>query len=287
MSDSSTQAVYQINPITGASRQLAVGTLVAPAGLTIDPSGNLLITDPGAAAIYRFNLQSGVTTTVSSAAVKPSAIAADAAGNLLIADTASILAVPASSNSASFTVASLAPSALAIDSAGDLYTGSGGSVLELIRTQGYAQFAGASASPQTVNLLESGNQALQLSSLSQSDTADYNLAATASTDCTLNGTLPSTLPIGGVCSLTATYTPTTFVTTTDTVTFNGNLVNAALSTPSVCAACTHRACCSADGHHCAQPHLAGIARVRSNCYCQRNRLRFIAHAGGHSCVHRR
>jgi hypothetical protein len=32
--------------------------------------------------------------------------------------------------------------------------------------------------------------------------------------------------------LTASYTPTTYVTTTDTVTFNGNLVNAALSTPS-------------------------------------------------------
>ena len=232
VSDSSAHAVYQLNPITGASRTLAVGTLVAPAGLTIDPSGNLLITDPGAAAVYRFNLESGVTTPVSSAAVAPSAIATDAAGNLLIADTASVLAVPASLNSASFKVASLAPSALAIDSAGDLYIGSGGSVLELIRTQGSAQFAGASASPQTVNLLESGNQALQLSSVSQSDTADYNLAAIASTDCTLNGTLPSTLPVGGGCALTATYTPTTFVTTTDTVTFNGNLANAALSTPS-------------------------------------------------------
>ena len=231
VSDSATQTVYQLNPINGASRTLAVGTLVAPAGLAIDPSGNLLITDPGAAAIYRFNLQRGQTTTVSSAAVRPSAIATDAAGNLLIADTASILAVPASSNSASFTVASLVPSALAIDSAGDLYTGSGGSILELTRTQGYAQFAGASGSPQIVNLLESGNQALQLSSVSQSDTADYSLAASASADCTLNGTLPSILSVGGVCALTATFTPTTFVTTTDTATFNGNLANAALSTP--------------------------------------------------------
>jgi sugar lactone lactonase YvrE len=231
VSDSSTQTIYQINPITGASRTLAVGTLVAPAGLAIDPGGNLLITDPGAAAIYRFNLQSGVTTAVSSSAVRPSAIAADAAGNLLVADTASILAVPASANSASFTVASLAPSVLAIDFAGNLYTGSSGSVLELIRTQGFAQFAGASAAPQTVELLESGNQALQLSSVSQSDTADYSLSAAASTDCTLNGTLPSALPVGGVCALTATYTPTTFATTTDTAIFNGNLANASLSVP--------------------------------------------------------
>jgi sugar lactone lactonase YvrE len=233
VSDSSADAVYQINPITGAVRTLAVGTLVAPTCLAIDPSGNLLITDPGAAAIYRFNLQSGATTTVSSTAVAASAIAIDAAGNLLIAETTSILAVPASTNSASFTVASLAPSALAIDSAGNLYTGSGGSVLKLTRTQGYVQFAGASAIPQTANLLESGNQALQLRSISQTDTADYALTASASTDCTLNGTLPSTLAIGGVCALTATYTPTTFVTTTDTATFSGNLANANLSTPAL------------------------------------------------------
>ncbi len=232
IADSSTTSVYQLNPITGVYRTLATGTLVAPAGLAIDPSGNLLITDSGAPAIYRFNLQSGVTTTVSSAAVKPSAIATDAAGNLLIADMASILGVPASANSAAFTVASLAPSALAIDSAGDLYTGSGGAVFKLIRTQGTAQFAGALALPQTFNLLESGNQALQLSSISQSDVADYSLTATASTDCVLSGTLPSTLAVGGVCSLSASYTPTTFATTTDTATFNGNLANAALSTPS-------------------------------------------------------
>jgi hypothetical protein len=233
LSDSSAQVVYQLNPITGAVRTLAVGTLVAPAGLAIDPSGNLLVTDPGAAAIYRFNLQSGGTTTVSSTAVAPSAIATDAAGNLLIADTASILAVPASAHSASFTVAGLTPSSLAIDSAGNLYTGSGGSVLKLTRTQGYVQFANISAAPQTVNLLESGNQALQLSSINQTDTSDYNLAATSSTDCMLTGTLPSTLAIGGVCALTATYTPTTFVTTTDTATFNGNLANANLSTPAL------------------------------------------------------
>jgi sugar lactone lactonase YvrE len=231
VSDSSTQTIYQYNPINGSSRALAVGTMVAPAGLAIDPNGNLLITDPGAAAIYRFNLQSGVTTAVSSSAVRPSSIAADAAGNLLIADTASILAVPASANSASFRVANLAPSALAIDSAGDLYTGSSGSVLELMRTQGHAQFAGVSASPQAINLLESGNQALQLSSVSQSDTVDYSLSATASTDCTLNGILPSALLVGGACVLTATYTPTTFATTTDTAIFNGNLANASLSTP--------------------------------------------------------
>jgi sugar lactone lactonase YvrE len=231
VSDSATQAVYQIDPITGATNQLATGTLVAPAGLAIDPSGNLLITDPGAGAIYRFNQQTGVTSTVSSTAVKPSAIATDAAGNLLIADTADILAAPASSNSASFTVATLAPTALAIDSAGNLYTGSGGSVLELARTQGYVQFA-PGASPKTADLLESGNQVYSATAFTQTDSTDYSLVATASADCVLNSSGVGTLAIGGLCALTASYTPTTFAKTTDAVTFNGNLANAALSTPS-------------------------------------------------------
>ena len=75
--------------------------------------------------------------------------------------------MPASSNSSPFTVAGFAPTALAIDSAGDLYTGSGGSVVQLMRTQGYVQFAGGATSPVAVNMLDSGNQALLLSSIGQ------------------------------------------------------------------------------------------------------------------------
>jgi hypothetical protein len=230
VSDSSAQAVYQINPITGVERNLNLGTLVTPKGLTIDPSGNLLVADPGVPAIYRFN-PSGTRTTVTTSATAPTAVLTDAAGNLLIADSSDILAVPASSHSSAFTVASLAPSALAIDSAGNLYTGSNDGVLKLIRTQGYVQYSANSPS-QAVSMLESGNQALTLTSLSQTDTSGYSLTATASTDCTLSGGLPSALSIGGACAMTANYTPTTYVTTTDTVTLNGNPQNAALSTPS-------------------------------------------------------
>jgi sugar lactone lactonase YvrE len=230
VSDYSAQAVYQINPITGVERNLNLGTLVTPKGLTIDPSGNLLVADPGVPAIYRFN-PSGTRTTVTTSATTPTAVLTDAAGNLLIADTSDILAVPASSHSSSFTVASLAPSALAIDSAGNLYTGSSGGVLKFIRTQAYAQFAGPSAPSQAFKMLESGNLALSPTSLGQTDTTDYDLTATASTDCTVSGGLPTALAIGGVCALTASYTPTTVATTTDTVTVNGAL-NADLSTPS-------------------------------------------------------
>ena len=233
VSDSSAQAVYQVNPITGASKTLAIGKLVAPAGLAIDPSDNLLITDPGAPAIYRYSLQSGVTTTVSSTAVKPLATVTDAAGNLLIADTAQILAVPASTKSALFVVSNVTPSGFAIDSGGNLYTGQSGAVLELMRTKGYFQFAGPSAAPQNFSMLESGNSAFAGTSFSQTDSADYSLVPAPSTDCTLSSAGAGGLTIGGVCALTASYTPTTYATTIDTVTFNGNLTNAALSSPSV------------------------------------------------------
>ena len=231
VSDSAAKAVYQINPLTNAERTLPLSNLVSPTGLAIDPGGNLLIADPGAPAIDRFNLQSNTVTAVATPAVAPTDALTDAAGNLLIADSADILAVPASSNSAYFTVAGIAPSTLAIDSAGNLYTGSAGGVLKLTRTQGAVQFS-PSEPPQIVNMLESGNQVFTGTSFNQTDTSDYSLTLTASADCTLNASGAGTLAIGGVCALTAAYTPTTFVQTTDTVTFNGNLVNAALSTPS-------------------------------------------------------
>ena len=231
VSDSSAKAVYQINPITNAERTLALESLVLPSGLSIDPSGNLLVADPGGPAIYRYSLQSNTATTVTTPAVAPSAALADAAGNLLIADSGDIVAVPASNNSLAFTVASLAPAALAIDAAGDLYTGVAGAVVKLARTQGSVQFS-ASEGPQTVNMLESGNEPFTGTSFSQTDTSDYSLTPTSSTDCSLNSSGSGTLAIGGVCALAAAYTPTTFATTTDAVSFDGNLTNAALSTPS-------------------------------------------------------
>ncbi len=90
----------------------------------------------------------------------------------------------------------------------------------------------ASESPQSVNLLESGNQIFTGSSFTQTDTSDYTLTPASSSDCALTTSGSGTLAIGGVCALSAAYTPTTFATTTDTVTFNGNLENASLSTPS-------------------------------------------------------
>jgi sugar lactone lactonase YvrE len=231
VADSSAQAVYQINPINGGKRTLNLGSLVSPAGLAIDPSSNLLVADPGARALYRFS-PSGTRTTVATSAVAPFGVVTDAAGNLLIADTAQILAVPASSNSSSFTAASLTPAALAIDFAGNLYTGASGSVLKLARTQGYAQFSEPSATAQTISVMDSGNQIAQIASVSQTDAADYTVNANASTDCVLGTSPLATVAVGGICAVSASYTPTTYLPTSDTVFLTGNFANATLSLPS-------------------------------------------------------
>jgi hypothetical protein len=234
VSDSTAKTVTQINPITGAGHPLISTGLTAPAGLTISPSGNVLIADPGAATLYSYNPTTAVLSALTTPATAPVGIATDAAGNLLIADTAAILAVPASSNSSSFTVAALASSSIATDVAGDVYVSSGGAVVKLQRTKGALQFTSSSHSAQTASLLESGNQSLQLTSVSQTDPTDFTLTATSSTDCALTGTLPSALAVGGVCPLSATYNPGSPapLNPSDTATFNGNLTNAALSSPS-------------------------------------------------------
>jgi sugar lactone lactonase YvrE len=234
VSDSAAKAVYEIDAITGASRTLIASGLTAPAGLTIAPSGNLLIADPGAATLYSYNPSTAAFATVKSPATAPVGVATDAAGNLLIADTTAIFAAPASANSSSFTVASITPTSIATDAAGDVFAGAGSGVIKLQRTQSLLQFASAASAAQTATLLESGNQSLQLTSVSQTDSTDFTLTATASTDCVVTGSLPSSLAVGGACSLSATYTPGSPapLTPSDTATFNGNLSNAAQSSPS-------------------------------------------------------
>ncbi len=229
VADSAAQTVTAVNLITGATQVLAVGTLQSPTGLALDPAGNLLVSDPSAGVVYRYNLSTGASTTVATPASKPAALAVDAAGNLLVDDSAAIDAVPASANSTAYTVASLTPAALAIDAAGNLYTGSNGGVVELVRTQGALQFT-PSSTAMGFNILSSGNQALTLSSLTQTDSTDYAVSVTASADCTLLGTLPSAIAAGGACVGSASYTATASATS-DVVTLNGNLSNAALSTP--------------------------------------------------------
>jgi sugar lactone lactonase YvrE len=222
VADSSTAMVYEVSPNGVAQRTLIGSGLTSPTGLAVVPPNALYVADSG--TIYRYTY-TAASTAVSTAVAHPGAMAVDAAGNLLVSDTSAgtITAVPASTNTSAFIVATgITSTALALDGSGNIYTANGtGSVLELLRTQAATSFTGTAIVPASFTLLSTGNQPLAITSLSQTDAADYTVTATGSTDCSVANGVPSAVVVGGGCALTTTYAPTTNTNTTDTVTFNG------------------------------------------------------------------
>ena len=222
VADSSTAMIYEVSPNGVAQRTLVGSGLTSPTALAIAPPNSLYVVDSGTIYLYSYSKSA---VTVSTAVAHPKAVAVDAAGNLIVSDSSAgtITAIPSSANTAAFTVASgITAGALGMDASGNVYTANGsGSVLELLRTQAAASFKGTGIVPASFTLLSTGNQPLSITSLSQSDSADYEVTAASSTDCAVAGGVPSTVVVGGGCALTATYAPTTFTNTTDTVAFNG------------------------------------------------------------------
>ncbi len=185
--DSADKTVTEIAANGVAARTIASG-LTAPTSLAVDGSGNIYVGDAG--AIYRYDAQTLARTTLSSVSTSPAAIAVDAAGNVLVADNSvgSLLAIPASPNSPSFTIASGVPATtLALDSAGNLYTNAtGDQIVELLRTQGSATYNGTGSSPTTFNLLSTGNLAASLN-INDPDTTNFKLGVNSSSDCVSSG----------------------------------------------------------------------------------------------------
>lgn len=232
VSDASAKTITEIGSNQFASRVIANTGLSTPTGIAVDTNANIFVADPTAAAVYRFDAQSQTRTTATSAVAAPTAVAVDAAGNLLLTDssTASIIAVPASPNSALFTVAPVpSVNALALDSIGNLYTASpSNQVLELERTQALTNFPSTSAPPITVSLLSTGNAAANLT-LNDPDQTNFALTPAPTTDCAIASSI--TVAIGGACQINSQFTPTSFLTFTNTATFSGNAANAALANP--------------------------------------------------------
>ncbi|SEF60312.1 Pectinesterase [Bryocella elongata] len=223
VADSSTAMVYEVGANGIAQRTLIASGLTGPTAMAVAAPNALYVADAG--TIYRYGYSSATPVVVSSAVAHPGAFAVDAAGNLLVTDKSAgtISAIPSSPNTVSFPVASgITASALAVDGNGNVYTANGsGGVVELLRTQAAASFKGTGILPATFTLLSTGSQPLSISSLTQTDSADYSVTAAAAADCTVSGGVPSAVVMGGGCALTATYAPTTFTNTTDTVSFNG------------------------------------------------------------------
>ena len=231
--DAGAKSVTEIGP-NGSGAKTLIDGLSAPTSLALDGSGNVYLGDGG--SIYKYDAQTLARTTVSTAAATPAAVAVDPAGNVLVADSASgsLLAIPASSNSAPFTLVDSLPGAtLALDSTGNVYTGSGaGQVTKLLRTQGLAVHNGSGGGPITVNLLSTGTAKANLT-INNPDTTNFKLAVNSSADCMAAGSGAVSVGVGGACALISSFTPSGNSSYSNPVSFVGNAANAALAVPPV------------------------------------------------------
>lgn len=222
VADSSAATIYQVSQ-NGSQRVLINSGLTAPTLLAAVAPNSLYVADSG--SIYRYSYPGGTPATVSTAIAHPGGMAVDAAGNLIVSDSSAgaITAIPSSGNTSAFQVATgITASALALDGGGNVYTANGGgSVIEYQRTQAAGSFKATANAPVGFTMLSTGTTPLSITGETQTDSADYTLSAASSTDCTVAGGVVSAVAVGGGCVLTATYAPTTFTNTTDTIAFAG------------------------------------------------------------------
>jgi sugar lactone lactonase YvrE len=206
---------------------LATGTvtLSKPVGVAVDNSGNVWVADAGlnqAVELAFTDLATApggsipVGQTFGTGLVQVGGIAVDAGGGVYVSDSGrGTIAVLSGAPSAPVQIAYPAivgmasPAGLAVDPSGNVYVANAGSnnVLELTRYNAAITFptelagSGPSAT-QTLNLLDIGNQALQLSALTING-AGYSQVATGSTDCGAT----TKLAAGGECALALSFNP--------------------------------------------------------------------------------
>ena len=209
-------------------------TLTAPSAVTVDLNGNVFVAESGSnddvlefAAPFGTFAQSKVASGLST----PTSLATDASGSLFIVNNGSSSIVRLPKLNGNFggqaivgsTVAS--PFGVAVDAVGNLYATdtTNAVVAEIQRVQAALQFGGwnvgTTSTPFTGTISSSGTQALIFASPSY--TASGNTAAGFAV--TSDGCAGQTVPAGGSCAITATFTPpTTELNATETLTLASN-----------------------------------------------------------------
>ena len=224
-------------PAGSGSPDLPLSGLNGPASVAVDASGDLYIANIGNNAVVEYQVVTGSTVTLNTAAGginlnQPYGIAADAAGDVYIADSMNnrIVEVPAASgtpvvvSTGTLTAPSgstcpstplCQPSALAVDGQGDIFIADTGNsrVVEISPVAAPSLTfpstnVGSSSTQQTVSLVNIGNQALNLTALNTTTTgqatSSFNWGGAATT-CAVG----TPVPAGTLCSLGVEFTPTT------------------------------------------------------------------------------
>jgi sugar lactone lactonase YvrE len=267
-----------------APKAFATGsvTLSKPIGMAVDSAGNVWVADAGLNQVVEL-AYSDLASAVGGKATFGQAfgtgfaqvggVAVDAGGTVYVSDTgggtiAELSGLPSSPVQTNYpTVSGIAkPAGLALDPSGNLYVANmgGNNVVELNRSNAAVvfppQLAGGPGATQTLNLLDIGNQPLQLSALNVTGTG-YSQIATGFTDCGSTTKLAG----GGECALGLSFNPAPGVqgTVTGSVVATDNALNQPTATQMVSLTTNVTCTCTAQtiGFTLSSPVVYGVAPI--------------------------
>jgi sugar lactone lactonase YvrE len=212
----------------------------SPLASTVTASGLIYIADSGNGKIYSapFASSGAGLTLVATGFNDPSALATDASGSLYVVDQGNMQVSRIPNVSGSLATASVfsvstdiaSPYGLAINPDGNLYVTDSVNALvySVSRTnssQSFGKWGPTTTSSALSYLIESaGNQSLTLNSpyyTSSGDIADFTESASSTNPCAAGGILA----VGADCSLSATFTPPSDGSFSESLTFSSNATN--------------------------------------------------------------
>ena len=210
----------------GGQQTLPLTGLSSPAGLALDSVGNLYVADKGNSRVVELGANASQSTiNLGTATFAPSGVAVDAAGDLYVADATNLQVVSyalGSTNGNTIITGLTAPVGIAVDANGSVYVADKGAAgaIALNRALGNITYPVTNVlqvNEAPIKFTDTGNQPLIFpgASYASNVTVPFSLAAASSNGCLLGSA--NSIPAGGNCLLSASFSPTVAGNDTDTI----------------------------------------------------------------------
>ena len=210
----------------GGQQTLPLTGLSSPAGLALDSVGNLYVADKGNSRVVELGVNASQSTVnLGTTTFAPSGVAVDAAANLYVADATNLQAVSyafGSTNSNPIITGLTAPVGIVVDVNGSVYVADRGATgaIALDRALGNITYPVTNVmqvNEAPIKLTDTGSQPLIFTGASYASnvTVPFSLATASSNGCLFGAA--NSIPVGGNCLLSASFSPTVAGNDTDTI----------------------------------------------------------------------